>query len=259
MGTAAAVASLSAAGLAGIIWGTYTGLLQDDAALCMSRVTRNVKGSRYEWKDATSMYLDRRSFARCVQSLCQQLEGHGVDIVAGIDAAGYVLGAAIASRLNVGFLTIRKGGSLCVATDEVEYSYSKGKGKRMELREGAFAAGTRVAIVDQWVDSGGSMKAAISLVERQQGVVAACVALCIEDGPSVAKQNNAAWLRSRWPCVTLVQPGTQLQRECNSHWLSSWGKRPPSPDSTITVLDRRTGNIVGFKDKLPGKTTTGYI
>lgn len=44
-------------------------------------------------------------------------------------------------------------------------------GKRMEMRKGAFPARCRVAVVDQWIDSGGSMRAAIELVERQQGVV----------------------------------------------------------------------------------------
>ena len=67
-----------------------------------------------------------------------QLDGVGVELVAGIDAAGYVLGAALASRLRVGFLAIRKGGSLPVPTDEVSYSYSKGSGKRMEMRASAF-------------------------------------------------------------------------------------------------------------------------
>ena len=67
-----------------------------------------------------------------------QLDGVGVELVAGIDAAGYVLGAALASRLRVGFLAIRKGGSLPVPTDEVPYSYSKGSGKRMEMRASAF-------------------------------------------------------------------------------------------------------------------------
>jgi adenine phosphoribosyltransferase len=166
--------------------------------------------------------------------------------VAGIDAAGYVLGAAVAAQLGTGFLAVRKGGSLCVATDEVTYSYSKGRGQRLEMRREAFPAGTRVAIVDQWVDSGGSMRAAIKLVERQQGVVAAVVALCIESGPSPAKQSNAAWLRAHCPCVTLVPPESDAQRECNAHWLSSWGQRPVT-GGAVAVLDRASGRILGYK------------
>ena len=53
-------------------------------------------------------------------------------------------------------------------------------GKRMEMRADAFPARCRVAVVDQWVDSGGSMKAAIELVERQQGIVRACPLCCVD-------------------------------------------------------------------------------
>ncbi len=170
----------------------------------IERMAPNVKGSGFEWKDPTLIYLDGVGFASTVDHLLDQLEGTDIEVVAGIDAAGYVLGAALASRLGVGFLCIRKGGSLPVPTDEVTYSYSKGSGelprgspgsvehaayllskhflstavcmpagKRMEMRAAAFPPRCRVAVVDQWVDSGGSMRAAIELVERQQGVVRA--------------------------------------------------------------------------------------
>lgn len=94
----------------------------------------NVKGSGFEWKDPTRIYLDGVGFASTVDCLLDQLEGVDVEMVAGIDAAGYVLGAAIASRLGVGFLCIRKAGSLPVATDEVTYSYSKGSGTIAQSR-----------------------------------------------------------------------------------------------------------------------------
>ena len=95
----------------------------------IERMAPNVKGSGFEWKDPTRIYLDGLSFASTVDHLLDQLEGIDVEMVAGIDAAGYVLGAALASRLGVGFLCVRKGGSLPVATDEVAYSYSKGSGE----------------------------------------------------------------------------------------------------------------------------------
>ena len=128
----------------------------------VSLMAPNTKGSGFEWKDPTAIYLHGESFAATVDVLLvrplpllapapqgcphpahaavaqAQLDGVGVELVAGIDAAGYVLGAALASRLRVGFLAIRKGGSLPVPTDEVLYSYSKGSGKRMEMRASAF-------------------------------------------------------------------------------------------------------------------------
>lgn len=95
----------------------------------IERMAPNAKGSGFEWKDPTRIYLDGASFASTIDHLLDQLSQADIEMVAGIDAAGYVLGAALASRLKVGFLCIRKGGSLPVATDEVTYSYSKGKGE----------------------------------------------------------------------------------------------------------------------------------
>jgi adenine/guanine phosphoribosyltransferase-like PRPP-binding protein len=100
----------------------------------VERMAPNVKGSGFEWKDPTRIYLDGAAFASTVDLLLEQLDGAGVEAVAGIDAAGYVLGAALASRLGVGFLCIRKGGSLPVETDEVTYSYSKGSGETQRAR-----------------------------------------------------------------------------------------------------------------------------
>ena len=95
----------------------------------IERMAPNAKGSGFEWKDPTRIYLDGAAFASTVDHLLDQLSLADIEMVAGIDAAGYVLGSALASRLGVGFLCIRKGGSLPVATDCVTYSYSKGKGE----------------------------------------------------------------------------------------------------------------------------------
>ena len=103
------------------------------SAQLIERMQPNVRGSSFEWKDPTSIYLDGLGFSSAIDHLLDQLDGTDIEIVAGIDAAGYVLGAALASRLGVGFLCIRKGGSLPVATDEVTYSYSKGSGELTEL------------------------------------------------------------------------------------------------------------------------------
>lgn len=103
------------------------------SAQLIERMQPNVKGSGFEWKDPTSIYLDGFCFSSAIDHLLGQLDGTDIEMVAGIDAAGYVLGAALASRLGVGFLCIRKGGSLPVATDEVTYSYSKGSGELTEL------------------------------------------------------------------------------------------------------------------------------
>ena len=80
-------------------------------------------------------------------------------------------------------------------------------GKRMEMRTGAFPARCRVALVDQWVDSGGSMKAAIELVERQQGVVRTCPSCCVHSTPMCSKGHTNCCVGRG--CSRLVLRGRQ--------------------------------------------------
>ena len=64
----------------------------------------------------------------------------------------------------------------------------------MELRNPAFKPGTRVLIVDQWVETGGSIEAAITLIERQKGIVAGLVSVCIEENEKTLE------LRKKYKC-----------------------------------------------------------
>ena len=66
---------------------------------------------------------------------------------------GFVLGSALAARIGVGFLPIRKTGKLCVDTDSVSFSNYSGRTQDMEMRQPAFAAGTKVLLVDQWIET----------------------------------------------------------------------------------------------------------
>ncbi|GIS88412.1 MAG: hypothetical protein CM1200mP18_11220 [Gammaproteobacteria bacterium] len=68
-----------------------------------------VKGEEFAWLDPSSAYINGRAFAQMVDDLVDPFRTISVDVVAGIDAAGYVLGAGLATRLGTGMLTIRKG------------------------------------------------------------------------------------------------------------------------------------------------------
>jgi adenine phosphoribosyltransferase len=143
-------------------------------------------------------------------------------VVGGLDAMGFVLGAAIAARRDVGFLPIRKAGKLCVETDKVSFTNYSGRIQDMEMRMPAFAPGTRVLLVDQWIETGGTMEGAIDLVERQGGAVAGLVAIAMEETP------RANALKDRFPMVTAIQPDTNWQAECNAQRLSSFASYDPS-------------------------------
>ena len=181
----------------------------------------NTKGAKFAWLDPTSIYINQTAFADLLDDLTADLEGTDCDVVAGLDAMGFVLGAALAARLGKGFLPIRKAGKLCVDTDKVSFSNYSGRTQDMELRLPAFAAGNRVLLVDQWVETGGTMKGAAELVERQRGVVAGLVAIAIEE------TSGANALRAKYPAFSAIQPGTPWQAECNAQALSSFADYRP--------------------------------
>ena len=182
----------------------------------------NTKGTQFAWLDPTSIYINQTAFQDLLADLLADLEGLEFDVVGGLDAMGFVLGAALAARRDVGFLPIRKAGKLCVDTDRVSFTNYSGRTQDMEMRLPAFGSGTRVLLVDQWIETGGTMEGAIDLVERQGGVVAGLVAIAMEATP------RANALRDRFPVVTAIQPGTRWQDECNAQGLSSFKAYDPA-------------------------------
>ena len=135
---------------------------------------------------------------------------------------GFVLGTAIATRFGKGFLTIRKAGRVPVETDVVDFVNDSGRTQQMEMRKPAFAPGTRVPLVDQWVETAGTMDAGIRLVERQRGVVAGIAAVCIEES------DTGAGYRGRCRCSTAVIPGTAGQDQCNRQTMDHFAGFDPA-------------------------------
>jgi adenine phosphoribosyltransferase len=187
----------------------------------LSIMSPNTKGDKFAWLDPTSIYINGEAFHDLLDDLVADLDGLQVDVIGGLDAMGFVLGSALATRLGVGFLPIRKAGKLCVDTDRVTFSNYSGRTQDMEMRTPAFAPGTRVLLADQWVETGGTMEGGIRLVERQQGVVVGMAAIAIEDNEATRGY------REKYRCVSAVLPGSRWQSECNAQSLSSFdGYRP---------------------------------
>lgn len=181
----------------------------------------NTKGEKFAWLDPTSIYINGEAFHDLLDDLTADLEGVEADVIGGLDAMGFVLGAALATRLGVGFLPIRKAGKLCVDTDSASFSNYSGRTQDMEMRKPAFAPGTRVLLVDQWVETGGTMEGAIALVEQQGGEVAGIVAIAIEE------TERATALCARYPSASAVVRGSKWQEECNAQTLSSFREYKP--------------------------------
>lgn len=187
----------------------------------LSLMAPNTKGDKFAWLDPTSIYINGDAFRDLVDDLVTDLAGLSVDVVAGLDAMGFVLGSALATRLGVGFLPVRKAGKLCVETDRVTFTNYSGRTQDMELRLPAFAPGTKVLIADQWVETGGTVDGAIRLVERQGGMVVGIAAIAIEENAVTDGYRRA------YRCVSGVVPGSRWQAECNAQALSSFARYRP--------------------------------
>ena len=156
----------------------------------LSLIAANTKGNQYAWLDPTSIYINSKAFSDLINDLICQMDSSKIDVVAGIDAMGFPLASAIATKLGKGLIVIRKESKLCTDVDAVTYSCYAGSGKVMEMRKPAFVPGTKVLIVDQWMETGGTMKGAIELVERQNGVVTGIATICVERNELTEKLCN---------------------------------------------------------------------
>ena len=181
----------------------------------------NTKGEKFAWLDPTSIYINGDAFHDLLNDLVLDLKNVRCDVVAGLDAMGFVLGTALATRLNVGFLPIRKAGKLCVDTDSVTFTNYSGRTQDMEVRTPAFLSGTRVLLVDQWIETGGTMDGAIRLIKRQEGIVAGLVAIAMESNDKTDEY------RECFPCITAVRQNTELQTQCDRQSLDSFKAYKP--------------------------------
>lgn len=124
-----------------------------------------------QFRDVTTLLLDAAGFAAAVDRLAARA-GEKPDLVAGIEARGFVVAAALALRLGAGLLLIRKDGKLPGATIAEEYALEYGT-DRIAMHVDAVAPGARVLLVDDLLATGGTALAAARLVRRAGGEVTA--------------------------------------------------------------------------------------
>jgi adenine phosphoribosyltransferase len=131
------------------------------------------------FKDITPLLADREAFAATVDSFAKRYRGR-VDTVLGIESRGFLIGAAVAYAIGTGVALVRKPGKLPAETYDASYELEYGT-DRLEIHRDAFAGPQRVLVLDDLLATGGTASAAVELVRRCGGVVAAC-AFVIELG-----------------------------------------------------------------------------
>jgi adenine phosphoribosyltransferase len=120
--------------------------------------------------DITTLLKDKKGFTAMIDRLCQHYEGHHIDLVAGIEARGFIFAPALAYRLKAGFVPVRKPKKLPSKTAKISYALEYGS-DTLEMHEDAVQKGQKVLLCDDLLATGGTAAAAIELIRSLGGIV----------------------------------------------------------------------------------------
>jgi len=159
----------------------------------LSLIDTNTIGNR---NDVTPLFADRAAFSQLAADLAEPFRD--ADVVVAIDALGFILGTAVAGVLDVGVVPVRKRGKLPVETERVGFvDYSRER-KALEVRPDALAAGARVLVVDEWIETGAQVRATIELVKRLGGVVVGIATIAMDRNPQTDLLRAAYRVHTVW-------------------------------------------------------------
>lgn len=119
------------------------------------------------FKDITPLLGDPQAFNMVINCLADRYIGHHVDRIVGVEARGFILGAALAYKLNTGLILVRKPGKLPAETLKAAYELEYGV-DQLEIHRDAIPPGSRVVLVDDLIATGGTICAAINLIKKLQ-------------------------------------------------------------------------------------------
>ncbi len=118
-----------------------------------------------QFRDITPLLRDGTAFHGLIEAFAKRYANAHIDAIAGIDARGFIIGAALAYRLGCGFIPVRKAGKLPFETVSESYALEYGEAV-VEVHTDAAAPGEHVLVVDDLIATGGTMLATVSLMQR---------------------------------------------------------------------------------------------
>jgi adenine phosphoribosyltransferase len=125
------------------------------------------------FRDITTLLQDPEAFRWSCDTFFERYKDKGVEKVVGIDARGFLFGAVLAYKLDVGFAPVRKKGKLPPPVISQEYTLEYGSNV-VEMSSDGIRKGERVVIVDDLIATGGTAAAAVNLVEKMGGDILEC-------------------------------------------------------------------------------------
>ena len=132
------------------------------------------------FKDITPLLGDNAALRHAIAAMAEPFADQGVEMVVGAESRGFIFGAAIAANIGAGFVPIRKPNKLPWKTHQMTYDLEYGS-DTLEIHQDAIKPGQRTLLVDDLLATGGTMKAAIDLVEKLEAHVVG-VSVLIELG-----------------------------------------------------------------------------
>jgi len=141
--------------------------LSPDELKGLIRTIPDFPAAGIQFRDITTLMADGEGLAATVDHLVERAAKARPAAVAGIEARGFIFGTAIAARLRLGFIPLRKAGKLPCETIGIDYALEYGHA-RIELDPGAIRQGERVLLVDDLIATGGTALAGVQLL-RQAG------------------------------------------------------------------------------------------
>ncbi|SFL57013.1 adenine phosphoribosyltransferase [Nitrosomonas communis] len=125
------------------------------------------------FRDVTTLLKDAVGLRTTIQEIVNRYRTSNIDKVVGIESRGFIIGAPVAYALGVGFVPVRKPGKLPAETMGCDYQLEYGS-DRIEIHTDAIRKGERILLVDDLIATGGTMEAAVKLIQEMGGEIIEC-------------------------------------------------------------------------------------